>query len=45
MDDYESYMDESFEIDSALGSAGMGTEEYYRPGMDIDSMLPNEEVE
>lgn len=29
--DYEPDIDESYEIESALGSAGMGTDEYYRP--------------
>lgn len=37
MDDFEPDIDESFEIESALGSAGMGTDEYYRPGEDIDN--------
>lgn len=37
MDDYEPDIDESFEIESALGSAGLGTDEYYRPGEDIDN--------
>ena len=36
MDDYEPYIDEAYEIESALGSAGMGTDEFYRPGIDID---------
>jgi len=50
LDDYEPYMDEGFEIESALGSAGMGTDEYYRPAEDLDSWLtetdlPEREVE
>jgi hypothetical protein len=48
--DYEPDIDESFEIESALGSAGMGTDEYYRPATyDIDEVSfkrdnPPEEV-
>jgi len=39
MDDYEPYLDEGYEIESALGSAGMGTDEYYQPGTDIDQLV------
>ncbi len=35
MDFDEPFMDESFEIESALGSAGMGTDEYYQPGIPL----------
>lgn len=36
--DYEPSFDECYEIESALGSAGMGTDEWYRPGVDIDEL-------
>ena len=40
MDDYEPYIDEAYEIESALGSAGMGTDEYYGgTDVDLDSRL------
>lgn len=34
--DYEPDIDESYEIESALGSAGMGTDEYYQPATPIE---------
>jgi len=36
--DYEPDIDESYEIESALGSAGMGTDEYYQPATPIEEV-------
>lgn len=45
MEDYEPDIDESYEIESALGSAGMGTDEYYEHGnVDMDSWLTDTDL-